>query len=118
MTALPGATDNPCGDCPWRRAATRGWLGPYSAEQWLTIVHSDEPIACHQTITTSGTWDGALQCRGAAIFRENRFKLPRDPAVVVGPEDRVRVFSTDQEFVEHHHSPLADWLAEQREGPS
>jgi len=114
---LPPATANPCDDCPWRRVATRGWLGPFSAEEWLQIVHSDIAIACHQTLKGGDGWDqpGVKQCRGAAIFRENRFKSPRDPAVVTGPRDTERVFATNEEFLEHHTSPLADFLVKQRE---
>lgn len=112
---LPGATSAACSDCPWRRDSARGWLGPLSAGDWIDLAHSDEPIACHQTITVSGEWAlGTLQCRGAAIFRANRCKSPRDPEVVTGPADRAMVFATNQEFTDHHDSPLAAWLAEQR----
>lgn len=100
--SLPAATERPCSDCPWRRVSIPGWLGPYDAETWLLIVHSDEPIACHETIVTSASWEGALQCRGAAIFRENTHKSPRDREVVTGPADERRVFASSAEFREHH----------------
>jgi hypothetical protein len=100
--ALPPATAKPCVECPWRRIAAAGWLGPFSAERWIEIAHSDEAIACHRTIKKSGTWDGASQCRGAAIFRANMFKLPRDPEVVTGPTDTETVFRDPAEFLAHH----------------
>lgn len=112
---LPPAAATPCQGCPWRRTAARGWLGPLTADEWIALVHTDAPIACHETITVSGEWaPGTLQCRGAAIFRENVCKSPRDPAVVTGPVDRRRVFAHNSEFLEHHAGPLADWLADQR----
>ena len=113
--SLPEATQT-CSDFPWRRNSLTGWLGPLTAAEWTELACSDEAIACHQTIKESGSWEGAAQCRGAAIFRANIFKSPRDPSVAVGPRDTARVFATPPEFTEHHKSPLADWLEEQRTG--
>ena len=110
---LPDATPQPCSDCPWVRTAMRGWLGPFTADEWIAIAHSDEPVACHRTIKVSGRWEGASQCRGLASFREHICKSPRNPEVVVGPHD-VRVFATNAEFRSHHDSPLADYLASMR----
>lgn len=110
------ATTVPCAVCPWRRKSVRGWLGPLTAPEWIELAHSDEPIACHETIETDGVWTPGvtLQCRGAAVFRANVFKAPRDQTVAVGPRDTDRVFASNAEFTEHHDSPLADWLADQR----
>lgn len=102
MTDLPPATDRPCKGCPWRRRSAPGWLGPFDADEWLAIVHSDEPIACHETIQVSDSWEGALQCAGSAIFRDNVCKSPRDPAVAVGPVNKRLVFASSKEFKEHH----------------
>lgn len=99
--SLPPAVSSPCRECPWRREAAPGWLGPLTAEDWIQRVHSDMPIACHLTIAQDRSWEGAFQCAGAAAFRENVFKLPRDPAVAVGPS-RDDVFSSNSEFIEHH----------------
>ena len=97
------------------RRACRGWLGPYSADEWLRIAHSDEIIPCHLTIEEEGCLDGTKQCAGAATFRANLGKLPRDRLVAVGPADRERVFATNQQFREHHHdTPLANFLAAKR----
>lgn len=103
LAYLPPATSSPCNDCPWRRNAIAGWLGPHTASEWLDIAHGESAIACHQTIDHNGQdWSELKQCRGAAIFRANVAKLPRNPKVAVGPEDHEHVFSSSKEFLEHH----------------
>lgn len=113
--SYPPPTSKPCSDCPWRRNATPGWLGPYDAIKWLGIAHSDSPVACHQTITHTdeegiGEWDDPAlrQCRGVAIFREHICKAPRDPAIETGPEDREHVFANNAEFIEYHTGEKLD----------
>lgn len=98
---LPEATDRPCRQCPWRLGSAPGYLGPHDARTWVEMVHSDVPIACHMTIKTSGSWEGAKQCAGAASYRANAEKRPRDPLVAWGPK-RDDVFSRPHEFVRHH----------------
>lgn len=109
MAPIPPPTDQPCNDCPWRRVALAGWLGPYDAAKWLEIAHSDSAVACHKTIRTVneqgvGDWNhpAMRQCRGLAMFRANMCKLPRFAAVPVGPVDHDRVFSNGPEFLAHH----------------
>lgn len=106
---LPPTTRKPCSECPWVRTCAPGWLGPFDADTWLEAAHSDAPIACHTTIVTTdekgvGSWEDPhiKQCAGAAIFRSNVFKSPRDPAVLVLPADKELVFSWNDEFREHH----------------
>jgi hypothetical protein len=104
---LPPAVPKPCNDCPWRRNAAPGWLGPLTPEEWLQLAHSDQPIACHQTIQVEDWKDDATrQCKGAAIYRANVFKSPRNPndAEHTTDPDPVSVFERDAEFVEHHKS--------------
>ena len=100
---LPEVRSTPCFDCPWRREAAQGWLGPFSAEEWEQIAHGEAPIACHLTLDGDKGWasNGVLQCAGAAIYRANVCKQPKDPAVAVLPADRELVFSFG-EFVEYH----------------
>lgn len=99
----PPATKEPCNDCPWRRNAIPGWLGPMSAEEWCEAAHGEVAIACHQTIPDGGGWaPNTLQCRGAASFRANICKSPRNPTIETGPADRERVFAWDDEFKEYH----------------
>ncbi len=87
----------PCSDCPWARTALNGWLGGYTVEDWLAAARSDMMIDCH-TVSTA-------QCAGAAIFRGNIGKLPRDRRVFRLPANRVLVFSSPAEFTEHHSKP-------------
>lgn len=104
-TQLPRACARPCNDCPWRRVATPGWLGPHTADQWVQLAHTDEPIACHETIVEDDDWTtpGLRQCKGAAIYRKNIAKLPRNPEVAVADEaDRDNVFASPAEFTTHH----------------
>jgi hypothetical protein len=103
--ALPEPTKTPCNECPWRRDAAAGHLGPLPAEAWVALVHSDEAIACHKTIEESGNWDTPKirQCAGAGIHRTNTFKSPRDREVWRSEEpDHEVVFSRSTEFVAHH----------------
>jgi hypothetical protein len=96
------AVKEPCNDCPWRRNAVQGWLGPHDANEWAEAAQSDSAIACHQTIRESESWEGTKQCRGASIFRANICKMSRDPRVVNSEADHERVFSSPQEFIEYH----------------
>jgi hypothetical protein len=99
----PPPTKVPCNDCPWRRVATAGWLGPYSPERWVQAAHGESAIACHKTITNE-EWDdpGMLQCAGAATYRANVHKLPLNPTIARLEQDHERIFSTPQEFLKHH----------------
>ena len=81
------------------------------ADEWVACAHSDEPIACHMTFTEDDDWDqeGIKQCRGAAIYRANVCKSPRDREVVVGPADRETIFANPMEFKAHHaHVVIGD----------
>lgn len=103
MNNYPEPVAQPCNECPWRRKAAPGWLGPHSAALWLEIAHSEPAIACHKTIPEGGGWEGSTrQCRGAAIFRRNVLKSPRNPSVAVGPKDTEHVFASNAEFLAHH----------------
>lgn len=110
MREYPEPTPEPCNECPWRRVAARGWLGPYNPHDWIKIAHSEAPIACHKTIVVTdpleqtGDWDHPKlrQCRGAGIFRANVGKLPRNPSITTGPREAEKVFDSNDEFIEHH----------------
>jgi hypothetical protein len=105
---LPAALQRPCGDCPWRRAAAIGWLGPYDVYEWAALIQSDEPIACHERIREDESWEGARQCAGAAIMRANMGKLPRDREVAVAKRDTEHVFANVHEFVKYHQIRMHD----------
>lgn len=99
----PECVKEPCNECPWRRAALPGHLGPYTPEEWTEVAHGESPIACHKTIPSGGGWgDRTRQCRGAAMFRANVAKTPKNPTITTGPRDTERVFRKNYEFIDHH----------------
>lgn len=105
---LPEATKEPCNECPWRKVAAPGYLGPHSAMEWIRTAMSETPIACHKTIeadpeTGVGDWnDGKMrQCRGAASFRANICKAPRRSDVAAEPTSDA-VFENPTDFIDHH----------------
>lgn len=108
MSGLPEATKKPCRECPWRRVAAAGWLGPYDAQTWVELAHSETPIACHMTIDeeeTEGDWTAPdlRQCAGAAQYRKNVAMLPRNRDIAIAlNKDIDTVFTTPFEFIEHH----------------
>lgn len=71
-------------------------MGGDDVENWVRDAHGEVRLDCH---TLSGA-----QCAGAAIYRGNICKLPRDPAVLVLPADRDKVFKSPKEFRDHHDS--------------
>lgn len=84
----------PCSDCPWRRASLRGWVGSATPEAWIQAAHGEERIDCH-------TIEGP-QCAGAATYRANVGKLPRDSSLLTLPRNTTTVFGGRDEFLEHH----------------
>lgn len=85
----------PCSDCPFARVSLPGWLGPLTADEWVTVAHGEQKIECH-------VWMNK-QCAGAATYRTNVVKLCRDPRILSLPRDTVKVFSTPTEFRAHHN---------------
>lgn len=74
----------------------KGWVGgAMTPEQWCEAAHSDALIHCHTT-------DFKHQCAGAAIFRANVMKSPRDRSALCLPADTVNVFAWDDEMIKHH----------------
>jgi hypothetical protein len=94
--AVPCAVQprQPCSDCPFARTALEGWLGGYTPEEWVMVLHSERIIPCHTMI--------GPQCAGAAIYRANVGKLPRDRRVLRLPCDEEVVFAWAEEFMDHH----------------
>lgn len=103
MQSLPPVAPNPCVECPFLRSSVPGHIGPYAAHDWPEMCHAEGPIACHMTIEHEGQpWPELKQCAGAAIFRANICKTPRNPKVAKGERDTIRVFGWDDEFIAHH----------------
>lgn len=89
-----GQHTRPCADCPWARESLPGWTGSVEPETWIRGAHGEDRIECH-------TLTGA-QCAGAAIYRANVAKHPRDPETLKLRPDHGAVFSEPSEFIEHH----------------
>lgn len=89
-----GQVNSPCSDCPWSRRSLPGWLGSSSKEEWIQAAHGEGMIECHTRLEN--------QCAGAAIYRANMAKMCRDRSILRLPADRDKVFSTPQEFLDHH----------------
>jgi hypothetical protein len=85
---------SPCSDCPFSRKALPGWLGTLTAEEWVQAVHGEARIDCH-TVSNQ-------QCAGAAIYRANVCKSPRDKSLLRLPPNTTKVFSWMTEFIAHH----------------
>jgi hypothetical protein len=84
----------PCSDCPFARSSLKRWLGGASADEWIAALHGENKIICHTV--------GNQQCAGAAIYRSNVCKLLRDKECLRLPADREKVFSSPNQFKEHH----------------
>lgn len=85
---------SPCSDCPFARTALPGWLGSFTAEQWIEIVRDDGKVECHTKI--------GPQCAGSAIFRTHICKSPRDRSILTLPKNITKVFASVGEFLNHH----------------
>ena len=92
----------PCDECPWSRTSARGWLGPSTADEWVALAHSDEPIACHLTIKDEDDLDAMRHCAGADIYRSNVAKRPRCLDHEQLGRNPVAVFDSPMQFKEHH----------------
>lgn len=86
----------PCSDCPFARSAFPGWLGSMDAGEWVRCVHGETFIECH--VTTNA------QCAGAAIYRGNVGKVPRDPDQLRLSKNTQLVFASPLEFLAHHQT--------------
>lgn len=99
-TEAIGQHKRPCSDCPWARKALPGWLGGVSIDAWLRDAHGEARIRCHTLL--------GAQCAGAAIYRTNVCKAPRDKTLLLLPADKVRVFKSPSEFRAHHDGERDD----------
>jgi hypothetical protein len=70
-----------------------GWGS--TSEDYVQMAHGEQQIDCHTKV--------GPQCAGAAIYRANVLKMPRDNSVIQLPMDTDTVFKTPMEFIAHHH---------------
>lgn len=89
-----------------------GWLGEATPQSFIIEISYERPLPCHLSIDYSrASWAkdwkagriGSM-CAGALIMASNMCKLPRDPNFPRMPADRQLVFSSPQEFIDHHES--------------
>ena len=92
----PQQHTTPCRECPWRRTALPGWLGPCTAEEWTQYAHGETIMDCHMA-------KRELQCAGAAVFRANVAKQTRTNEALKLPPDTTTVFASDAEFLAYHN---------------
>jgi hypothetical protein len=75
-------------------------------------VHGETKIVCHVY--------SDVQCAGAAIYRANVCKVPRDRTILELPADGRLVFASAREFLAHHEATperrLRDALARRKAG--
>ncbi len=86
--------EEPCSDCPFARAALKGWLGNMTVDQWLMAAHTETEVECHALL--------GAQCAGLARYRSNVAKLVMSPEILKLPADREKCFATPMEFRAHH----------------
>lgn len=101
----PDVTKKPCNECPWRRDAEPGFFGDQIPEDFAAPALSGDMIICHKTVKIEGrdySQPGLRQCAGAAAFRANVGRPPRDPRVTMGELDPDGIFATTGEFLDHH----------------
>jgi hypothetical protein len=103
-----------CKKCPFRRNSAPGWLGEDTPENFVSNAladFSDHPLPCHAAIDyedpdwLENQYPHAPLCAGALIFCKNNMKLPRDAErseLVRSVKVDSDVFSTPNEFLDHH----------------
>src|SRR5258708_25948211 len=95
---IKGQHTKPCSDCPFARNSLAGWLGNSTAGEWISAVHGDARIDCHVYSNQ--------QCAGAAIYRANVCKVPRDRNALTFHPDGKLVFNSPVEFAGHHATKI------------
>lgn len=99
-----------CAECPLRRDSAPGYLGGYSPEMYIDVLHGPASIACHKFL--KNPLDQQHVCTGVAAFRANvghvckingHITGAQDSTDFVGP-DRENFFASDAEFLAHHRN--------------
>lgn len=104
--ALPHA----CVECPLRRDAVPGYLGGYTPEMYVEVLHSPASLACH---ASPGFHEGDIgrqhHCTGVAAYRANvghicqhrgHQTLAHESTKLIGSDDRF--FESPEEFIAYH----------------
>lgn len=105
----------PCNECPFIRTCAPGWLGSYTAQEYLDLTMDEADMPCHKEVDyTDRHWretqyPRVSRCAGSMIFFRNQLKMPRDPNLIETwriVRTRDDVFETPAEFMAHHDIPL------------
>lgn len=104
----------PCNECPFRKIAMSGWLGPWKPRELVDSLQMT-PFPCHKTIPFGEDGipfsDPRLKgCAGAAIFLNNKCELSRAmetsthqfELIGIPQEEKDKVFGNAEEFVDYH----------------
>lgn len=98
----------PCRECPFRVAALPGYVGNSTPLEFIQVSETGARMPCHMRVNyESPDWKDqqkhAPQCAGHSIYMRNRCKVPRQGAPLVDvKEDREKVFTNPQGFLDHH----------------
>lgn len=105
----------PCAECPFRKDAMAGWLGPDTPEEVLTKVHSEGGYPCHMDMEGKPTNKDGVdcteveQCAGAVLSANASCKTYRDPelwAMQLKLREGAPTPILDQfQFLKHHKVP-------------
>jgi hypothetical protein len=69
-----------CNECPFRKDAPKGWLGPHTVEELLDAQQFEFPFSCHKLREDDSTEADIIQgrlkiCRGFVASASASFKL-------------------------------------------
>ena len=98
-------TKKPCSECPFVKGSLQGWLGPWTAPNFIRQLMSEDGQMCHSTITEDGVITPGTQiCTGGLICANKSAKSYRNPDLrklqeEVGKDDNVM---TAFEFKQYH----------------
>jgi len=100
----------PCRECPLRRDAVPGYLGGYTPEMYVEVLHSPASLACH---SSPGFHEGQIgrqnHCTGVAAYRANVGHIcqvngvpttAHESTQLIGSDPRY--FESPEEFVAYH----------------
>lgn len=102
----------PCKVCPWRKDSANGWLGAATPVEFLQTSEAEHRMPCHNMLNyDQDDWQEQAktspQCAGRAVHFANRCKKPRSPELLTAEPDRELVFSSPQDFIDHHSRGIA-----------
>lgn len=108
-------TEKPCKECPLRKDSAPGYLGGYTAENYIAILHSDAQIACHMSPGFPHDHSQQRHCTGVCGYRANVGKMPRGPETAQAVEQigkSAEFFESPLQFLEHHKQASDKYRAE------